>query len=293
VLASSWSTLILSNSCTRLLYCKPAGCMHNIRLPRTQSCSNYLVVCVSSVTRVCFHLAYRAPPALCGQWCTQPINRGVLTSSCCATQDMTRLSYLHEPGVLWNIKNRYIYDDIYTYTGSILIAVNPFAPLPHLYGPHMMDQYRGVDLGDLSPHVYAIADAAYRQMRKEFRGQSILVSSCWDQHTRQVVSPANTASGARRTQRRAVHCRQLTAPLGQHCAAAAGAQPRHFPSRRRGLAAAKPLAGAGLGCQHVCGLSNLVRVGCFAAVVTKVTFAVCRSVPSRAVLCCADPAGER
>eukprot|EP00775_Hariotina_reticulata_P007220 gene7220-7433_t len=91
-------------------------------------------------------------------------------------EDMTRLSYLHEPGVLWNIKSRYQYDDIYTYTGSILIAVNPFAPLPHLYGPHMMDQYRGVDLGDLSPHVYAIADAAYRQMRKELKGQSILVS---------------------------------------------------------------------------------------------------------------------
>lgn len=41
----------------------------------------------------------------------------------------------------------------------------------------MMDQYRGVELGDLSPHVYAIADAAYRQMRKELKGQSILVSS--------------------------------------------------------------------------------------------------------------------
>jgi hypothetical protein len=90
-------------------------------------------------------------------------------------QDMTRLSYLHEPGVLWNLKSRYTYDDIYTYTGSILIAVNPFAALPHLYGPHMMDHYRGVELGDLSPHVYAIADAAYRQMRKEWKGQSILV----------------------------------------------------------------------------------------------------------------------
>lgn len=91
-------------------------------------------------------------------------------------QDMTRLSYLHEPGVLWNLKVRYQFDDIYTYTGTILIAINPFAPLPHLYGPHMMDQYRGAELGDLSPHVYAIADAAYRQMRKENKGQSILVS---------------------------------------------------------------------------------------------------------------------
>jgi len=38
-----------------------------------------------------------------------------------------------------------------------------------------MEQYRGRDLGELSPHVYAIADAAYRQMRKEMRSQSILV----------------------------------------------------------------------------------------------------------------------
>jgi hypothetical protein len=103
-------------------------------------------------------------------------------------QDMTRLSYLHEPGVLWNIKSRYTYDDIYTYTGSILIAVNPFAPLPHLYGPHMMDQYRGVDLGDLSPHVYAIADAAYRQMRKELKGQSILVRTALDSSARDHAS---------------------------------------------------------------------------------------------------------
>ncbi len=92
-----------------------------------------------------------------------------------AAQDMTTLSYLNEPGVLWNLRCRYVLDAIYTYTGSILIAVNPFARLPHLYGAHMMEQYRGRDLGELSPHVYAIADAAYRQMRKEMRSQSILV----------------------------------------------------------------------------------------------------------------------
>eukprot|EP00798_Chlamydomonas_sp_ICE-L_P002990 gene2990-12998_t len=91
-------------------------------------------------------------------------------------EDMTRLPYLHEPGVLWNLKCRYQVDDIYTYTGTILIAVNPFASLPHLYGTHMMDQYKGSELGELSPHVYAIADASYRQMRKEGKGQSILVS---------------------------------------------------------------------------------------------------------------------
>lgn len=91
-------------------------------------------------------------------------------------QDMTTLSYLNEPGVLWNLKVRYQQDDIYTYTGSILIAVNPFTPMPHLYGTHMMEQYRGMQLGEISPHVYAIADTAYAQMKRDKRSQSILVS---------------------------------------------------------------------------------------------------------------------
>ena len=90
---------------------------------------------------------------------------------------MTTLSYLNEPGVLWNLKARYQLDGIYTYTGSILIAVNPFASLPLLYGQHMMEQYKGRPLGELSPHVYAIADAAFKQMRKDNKSQSILVGS--------------------------------------------------------------------------------------------------------------------
>ena len=91
-------------------------------------------------------------------------------------QDMTQLNHLHEPGVLWNLKKRYTYDDIYTYTGNILIAVNPFQNLGHLYGNHMMDMYKGQDLGGLSPHVYATAEAAYRQMVSAGCSQSILVS---------------------------------------------------------------------------------------------------------------------
>jgi hypothetical protein len=49
-----------------------------------------------------------------------------------------------------------------TYTGNILIAVNPFQRLPHLYDPHMMQQYKGAPFGELSPHVFAVADVAYR-----------------------------------------------------------------------------------------------------------------------------------
>ncbi|XP_078440971.1 myosin-9-like [Wolffia australiana] len=90
--------------------------------------------------------------------------------------DMTKLSYLHEPGVLQNLSSRYELNEIYTYTGNILIAVNPFQRLPHLYNAHMMEQYRGESLGDLSPHVFAVADVAYRAMINEGKSNSILVS---------------------------------------------------------------------------------------------------------------------
>ncbi|KAL6505195.1 hypothetical protein OROGR_025012 [Orobanche gracilis] len=90
--------------------------------------------------------------------------------------DMTKLSYLHEPGVLQNLATRYQLNEIYTYTGGILIAINPFQRLPHLYDGHMMEQYKGAPFGELSPHVFAIADMAFRAMIHEGKSNSILVS---------------------------------------------------------------------------------------------------------------------
>ncbi|KFK42801.1 hypothetical protein AALP_AA1G040500 [Arabis alpina] len=90
--------------------------------------------------------------------------------------DMTKLAYLHEPGVLLNLQCRYNANEIYTYTGNILIAVNPFKRLPHLYGIETMKQYKGTAFGELSPHPFAVADSAYRKMINEGVSQAILVS---------------------------------------------------------------------------------------------------------------------
>ncbi|TYI09392.1 hypothetical protein ES332_A09G069800v1 [Gossypium tomentosum] len=90
--------------------------------------------------------------------------------------DMTKLAYLHEPGVLQNLRCRFDINEIYTYTGGILIAINPFQRLPHLYENRVMEKYKGANVGELSPHPFAIADSAYRQMIKEQISQAILVS---------------------------------------------------------------------------------------------------------------------
>jgi myosin-5 len=91
-------------------------------------------------------------------------------------EDLTHSEILHEPAVLKTLGLRYMVDDIYTYSGQILIAVNPFKPLKHLYGPNMMTTYYNTFLGAASPHVYAIAEQAYSSMLIEESSQSILIS---------------------------------------------------------------------------------------------------------------------
>ena len=49
-----------------------------------------------------------------------------------------------------------------TYSGNILIALNPFQPLSHLYDVYVMERYKGALIEGLSPHVFTIADVAYR-----------------------------------------------------------------------------------------------------------------------------------
>ncbi|KAI8833690.1 P-loop containing nucleoside triphosphate hydrolase protein [Chytriomyces cf. hyalinus JEL632] len=90
--------------------------------------------------------------------------------------DLSNLSHLHEPAVLHNVKIRYTDQQlIYTYSGIVLIAMNPFARLD-LYSPDIMREYSGKRRGELEPHLFAVAEEAYRALIREKKNQSVIVS---------------------------------------------------------------------------------------------------------------------
>uniref|UniRef100_A0A3Q2PHA5 Unconventional myosin-VI n=1 Tax=Fundulus heteroclitus TaxID=8078 RepID=A0A3Q2PHA5_FUNHE len=91
-------------------------------------------------------------------------------------EDNCSLMYLNEATLLNNVRVRYSKDRIYTYVANILIAVNPYYDIPKLYSAETIKKYQGRSLGTLPPHVYAIADKAYRDMKVLKMSQSIIVS---------------------------------------------------------------------------------------------------------------------
>lgn len=95
------------------------------------------------------------------------------------THDLVTLQFLDEPNILHNLRVRHQSGEIYTNTGPILIAINPWRAL-NIYSTQYMDTYnsslQGCANDRLPPHIYRVADAAYRAMLRENKNQSILVS---------------------------------------------------------------------------------------------------------------------
>ncbi|CAL7944910.1 unnamed protein product [Xylocopa violacea] len=90
--------------------------------------------------------------------------------------DLCQLPDLNEQTLLDNLRARFLAGNIYTYVGSILIALNPFKFYP-IYNPKYVKLYQNRRLGpDIPPHIFAIADAAYHCMLKEKRNQCIVIS---------------------------------------------------------------------------------------------------------------------
>ncbi|KAI6219617.1 hypothetical protein M3Y99_01645300 [Aphelenchoides fujianensis] len=88
-------------------------------------------------------------------------------------EDMAELTCLNEASVLHNLKGRYYSDLIYTYSGLFCVVLNPYKHL-NIYSEDVIEAFKGKKRHERPPHIFAIADNAYRSMMQEREDQSIL-----------------------------------------------------------------------------------------------------------------------
>ncbi|XP_019717154.1 unconventional myosin-VIIa-like [Hippocampus comes] len=115
-------------------------------------------------------------------------------------EDMIRLGDLNEAGILRNLLIRYTEKLIYTYTGSILVAINPYQLLP-IYTADQIRLYTNKKIGEMPPHIFAIADNCYFNMQRNNRDQCCIISG---------------ESGAGKTESTKLILQFLAAISGQH-----------------------------------------------------------------------------
>ncbi|XP_064925000.1 unconventional myosin-Ib isoform X1 [Columba livia] len=89
--------------------------------------------------------------------------------------DMVLLEPLNEDSFINNLKKRFDHDEVYTYIGSVVISLNPYRPLP-IYTPEKVEEYRNRNFYELSPHIFALSDEAYRSLRDQDKDQCILIT---------------------------------------------------------------------------------------------------------------------
>lgn len=89
--------------------------------------------------------------------------------------DLTSLSILNEASVLNAVRGRYTSGEIYTYSGLVLVALNPYCSRP-FYGREVVWAHRGKKRDQLAPHLFAVAEEAFQGLLAGEMSQSIIIN---------------------------------------------------------------------------------------------------------------------
>ncbi|XP_068765637.1 unconventional myosin-XVIIIa isoform X16 [Struthio camelus] len=94
--------------------------------------------------------------------------------SCDRAEDLASLVYLNESSVLHTLRQRYGGNLVHTYAGATMVIVNPLSS-PSMYSEKVMHMFKGCRREDMSPHIYAVAQAAYRSMLMSRQDQAVVL----------------------------------------------------------------------------------------------------------------------
>merc|ERR1712045_775409 len=90
-------------------------------------------------------------------------------------EDMVNLTFLNDASVFWNLKTRYQAKMIHTYSGLFVVVVNPYKRYP-LYTHRVCKIYLGKRRNEVPPHLWAIAEGAYRDMLTNKKDNAMLIT---------------------------------------------------------------------------------------------------------------------
>ncbi|CAK6974709.1 unconventional myosin-XVIIIa isoform X1 [Scomber scombrus] len=90
------------------------------------------------------------------------------------SEDLASLLYLNESSVMHSLRQRYGGNLIYTYAGTNMVVINPLST-PSMYSEKVMHMFKGCRREDSAPHIYSVAQSAYRNLLTTRQDQSIVL----------------------------------------------------------------------------------------------------------------------
>ena len=89
--------------------------------------------------------------------------------------DFILMDEVSEDAFMTNLKLRYQASKIYTYIGETVVSVNPYHTVD-IYNDAVVEDYKGRELYERPPHIFALADAAFQNMKWRGRDTCIVIS---------------------------------------------------------------------------------------------------------------------
>ncbi|XP_071562169.1 unconventional myosin ID [Temnothorax nylanderi] len=89
--------------------------------------------------------------------------------------DFVLLDEITVERVVENLKIRFNGGKIYTYIGEVCVSVNPYRST-NIYDADQINKYKGRELFENPPHIFAIADAVHKEMKQQGRDTCIVIS---------------------------------------------------------------------------------------------------------------------